>query len=116
VDGPGPGDVYVQPSSVQVEVGVVGQDDYVYYPGYQIYYSRNRRQYIYQEGRSWVSRPTPPRVSAEGLDASPSVRLNFHDSPANHHAAIARQYPKNWAPSEASRGNNEGHQKDRNHE
>ena len=28
--------------------------------------------------------------------------MDFHDSPANHHAEIARQYPRNWAPA---RGN-----------
>ncbi len=65
------------------------QDDYVYYPGYQVYYSSNRRQYIYQDGRSWVSRPAPPRVSVDVLFASPSVRLDFHDSPAIHHARLS---------------------------
>ena len=98
VDGPRPARVYVEPPSVYVESGVVVQDDYVYYPGYQIYYSSNRRQYIYREGRSWVSRPAPPRVSVGVLFASPSVRLDFHDSPSLHHAAVVRQYPKRWAP------------------
>ena len=79
--------VYAPPPPVYVEAGVVVQDDYVYYPGYQVYYSSNRRQYIYLEGRSWVSRPAPPRVSVDVLFASPSVRLDFHDSPSIHHAA-----------------------------
>jgi hypothetical protein len=98
VDGPRRGDVYVQPPSVQVEAGVVVQDDYVYYPAYQVYYSSNRRQYIYQDGRSWVTRPTPPRVSVDVLFASPSVRLDFHDAPSFHHSQVVRQYPKHWAP------------------
>ncbi len=108
VEGPGPGRVYVQPPSVRVETGIVVQDDYVYYPGYQVYYSSNRRQYVYLEGRSWVSRPAPPRVSVDVLFASPSVRLDFHDAPSMHHAAIARQYPKHWAPPGSNRGHNEG--------
>ena len=33
VDRPGHGEVYVQTPTVQVEVGDVVQDDYVYYPG-----------------------------------------------------------------------------------
>ena len=33
------------------------QDDYVYYPGYQVYCSSNHRQYIYLENRAWVTRP-----------------------------------------------------------
>ena len=85
---------YYTPSpTVYVEAG--GQDDHVYYPGYQVYYSNNRHQYIYRDGRSWVSRPAPPRVSADVLFTSPSVRLDFHDSPSIHHASVVKQYPKN---------------------
>jgi hypothetical protein len=98
VDGPRHGDAYVQGPSVEVEAGLAMQDDYVYYPDYQIYYSGNRHQYVYLEGSTWVSRPAPQRVSAEVLFASPSVRLDFHDSPALHHATVVRQYPKHWAP------------------
>ena len=108
VDRPGHGEVYVHTPTVQVEVGAAVQDDYVYYPGYQVYYSSNRRQFTYLEGRSWVSRPAPPRVSVDVLFASPSVRLDFHDSPANHHASVVRQYPKDWAPPGSSPGNKEG--------
>jgi len=108
VDGPRAG-VYAAPPSVYVETGVAAQDDYVYYPGYQVYYSSYRRQYVYQDGRSWVSRSAPPRVSADRLFASPSVKVDFHDSPANHHAEIVRQYPKHWAPPESNRGNHEDH-------
>lgn len=90
--------VYPQPQPVYVESRVVVLDDYVYYRGYQIYYSSTRRQYTYREGRSWVSRPAPPRVSLDVLFASPSVSLNFHDSPAIHHASVVRQYPEYWTP------------------
>jgi hypothetical protein len=89
---------YAQPAPVYVQSGVVVQDNYVYYPGYQVYYSSNRRQYVYQQGSAWVTRPAPPRVSVDVLFASPSVRLEFHDSPAVHHAAVVKQYPKHWAP------------------
>ncbi len=98
VDGPRHGGGYVPPPSVRVEAAVVVEDDYVYYPGYQVYYSSSRRQYTYREGSSWVWRASPPRVSANVLLASPSVRLDFHDSPSVHHAAVVRQYPKHWAP------------------
>jgi hypothetical protein len=98
VDRPPQPRAYAPPPPAYVETRVVVQDNYVYYPGYQIYYGSNTRQYVYQDGRSWVSRPAPPRVSANVLFASPSVRLDFHDSPASHHATVARQYPKNWAP------------------
>ena len=107
VDGPRHGYAYAQPPPVYVETGVVVQDDYVYYPGYQVYYSSNRRQYVYLDGRSWVSRPAPPRVSVDVLFASPSVRLDFHDAPAVHHATVVQQYPKHWAPPGSSQGRKE---------
>lgn len=98
VDGPPRAAVYVEPPLVPIETGVIVQDDYVYYPGYQVYYSSNRGRYIYRDGRSWVTRDRPPRVSADVLRSAPSVRLDFHDSPAGHHAAVVRQYPKRWQP------------------
>jgi hypothetical protein len=92
VDGPR-AEVY-SPSPV-----VVVQDDYVYYPDYEVYYSSSRHEYAYRDGDNWVSRPAPRGVTVDVLMRSPSVRMNFHDSPANHHAEIAKQYPKNWKPS-----------------
>jgi len=85
----------------------VVQDDYVYYPGYEVYYSSSRRQYTYRDGRSWVSRPKPPRVSVDVLVASPSVRVHFHDSPSRHHDRVVRQYPRHWAPP-GSNSNRDG--------
>src|SRR3954463_6549682 len=104
VDGPH-ARMYAPAPSVYVETGVAVQDDYVYYPGYQVYYSSSRHQYTYRQGRSWVSRPTPPRVSVDVLFASPSVRLDFHDAPAAHHSRVVQQYPKHWAPAGANHGN-----------
>jgi hypothetical protein len=103
VDQPRQRSVYEAPPTMYVappvvETTVVVQDDYIYYPHYQVYYSSSRHQYAYLEGGAWVSRPAPRGVSVNVLIASPSVRMNFHDSPANHHAEIVRQYPKNWKP------------------
>jgi len=106
VDGPR-GGAYAEAAPAYGESVV--QDDYVYYPDYQVYYSGNRRQYTYRDGRSWVTRAAPPRVSAGVLFASPSVRLDFHDHPSNHHPAIARQYPRHWTPPEQTHGHNDGH-------
>jgi hypothetical protein len=114
VDEPGYGRGYAPPPSVYVEAGI--QDDYVYYPGYQVYYSSTRHNYIYLEGRSWVTRPAPPRVLVDVLFASPSVRLDFHDSPAIHHSQVVREYPKHWAPpghEQESPGKGRGNQDNR---
>jgi hypothetical protein len=107
VDGPSHGHGHGPPPA-QMEAAVVVQDDYVYYPGYEVYYSSNRRQYVYQDGRSWVTRPAPSHVSVDVLRASPSVRLDFHDSPATHHPTVVRQYPKHWAPPGSNPPHREG--------
>ena len=104
VDRPAQGSVYVAPYATFAVV-----DDYVYYPDYECYYSVSRHQYAYREGNSWVARPAPRGVTVNVLLASPSVHMDFHDSPANHHAAVAQQYPKNWRPS----GANQRQQEDR---
>jgi hypothetical protein len=106
VDGPRAG-VYAEPYAFAVE------DDYVYYPDYGVYYSNSRHQYAYLEGGAWVARPAPRGVSVNVLLASPSVRMDFHDSPANHHAAVARQYPKNWKPGGANHGQQQNRKNDK---
>jgi hypothetical protein len=109
VDGPG-GGAYVAPPVVQV--GFAAEDDYVYYPSYGVYYSNSRHEYAYPEGGRWIERGAPRGVSVDVLRASPSVRMDFHDSPANHHAEIARQYPKNWKPSGSNQGQKENRKDD----
>ena len=111
VDGPR-ARVYAPHPPVYVEGGVVVQDDYVYYPDYEVYYSSSRRQYAYREGNAWVARPSPRGVSVDMLLASPSVRMDFHDSPANHHAAVVQQYPRNWAPPASNQGRKENRSDD----
>jgi hypothetical protein len=113
VDGPRYGRVYAQPPSVQVQAGSVVQDEYVYYPGYEVYYSGHTRQYVYLDGNAWVSRPAPPRVSVDVLFASPSVRLDFHDAPSTHHATVVQTYPRNWTPPGWSHGHKGGNKKDK---
>jgi hypothetical protein len=78
---------------------VVVQDDYVYYPSYGVYYNSSRHQYAYLEGGAWVSAPAPGGVSVDVLLASPSVHMDFHDSPSKHHAEMVHKYPRNWAPA-----------------
>ena len=83
-----------QPTTVQVSADL--QDDYDYFPGYETYYSRNRREYVYRDNNAWVRRPMPRGVSADILMAAPSVRLDFHDSPERHHDNVLRSYPRDW--------------------
>src|SRR5688572_13107112 len=69
VDGPRTGSVYVESPR---ETVIVTSDDYVYYPDYEVYYSRRHHHYIYQERGSWVSYREPRHVSVRVLVASPS--------------------------------------------
>jgi len=67
------------------------EDDYDYYPGYEVYYSRNRREYVYRDGDQWVRRSEPRDVSINVLLAMPSIRLDFHDSPERQHDNVVRR-------------------------
>jgi len=83
---------------VVIAPAVVTQDDYVYYPNYAIYYNSYRHQYAYLNGDAWVMAAAPVGVSVDVLLASPSVHMDFHDSPARHHAEMMQKYPQNWKP------------------
>ncbi|MDB6114502.1 MAG: hypothetical protein JWQ62_1447 [Lacunisphaera sp.] len=72
------------------------QDDYDYYPGYETYYSRNRHEYVYRDGNSWVRRSQPRGVTVDALRTAPTVRMNFHDAPEQHHTETIKTYPHNW--------------------
>ena len=91
---------------------VVQQDDYVYYPAYEVYYSSSRHDYRYRDGNAWVTRAAPPHVSVDVLFASPSVRLDFHDAPERHHEEIMRSYPRTWAPPARGRDDRKDDRKD----
>ena len=96
---------YATGPSVQVQATAVFQDDYDYYPGYETYYSRNRHEYVYRDGNAWVRRSAPRGITAQALMAVPSVRVDFHDSPEQHHATVVRSYPRNWTkPGQAQVG------------
>jgi hypothetical protein len=79
------------------------QDDYAYYPAYHVYYSKHHHQYAWLKNNSWVTGATPPDVSVDVLRRAPSVDMDFHDSPAKHHADVLRKYPKDWAPRHSDR-------------
>ena len=98
--------VIVPPPVVVAPPVIVVQDDYVYYPDYAIYYNSSRHQYAYLNGGAWVFAATPYGVTAEVLLASPSVHMDFHDSPERHHAEMVHKYPGN----RKSGGSDHGHE------
>jgi hypothetical protein len=89
------------PRPVVVVPAVVVQNDYVYYPSYGVYYNSSLHQYHYLRGDVWVTQPAPEGVSVDVLLASPSVNMDFHDTPERHHAEMVLKYPKNWKHAEA---------------
>jgi len=101
--------VVVAPPVVVVAPPVVVEDDYVYYPDYGVYFNTSRHQYAYMDGGVWVSRPAPIGVSAEVLLASPSVQMDFHDSPERHHAMMVQKYPRNWKRSDGGQDRKDDH-------
>ena len=88
---------------------VVIPDNYVYYPSYGVYYNTTRHQYAYMDGSVWVNRPAPLGVSAEVLLASPSVQMDFHDSPSFHHKDMIRKYPRSYKPAHLEHSEHSDH-------
>jgi hypothetical protein len=96
-------------TTVHAQATVAIQDDYDYFPGYETYYSRNRREFVYRDGNTWVRRPAPQGTAVSVVLASPSVRMSFRDSPDRHHDSVVRSYPKNWRPADQKHDNREDH-------
>lgn len=97
----------------QTQATVVYMDDYDYYPGYEVYYSRNRREYVYRDGSNWVRRPEPRGISVDVLLAAPSVRVDFRDSPERHHSTVVKSYPRNWQKPAPRRDDQRGRRDDK---
>jgi hypothetical protein len=79
-------------------VRVVQETTYVYYPDYEVYYDNANRDYIYYDGRSWITTRRPRREWGRNFSRSPSVHLEFHDAPSFHHNDVVRRYPRHWRP------------------
>ena len=74
----------------------LAEDDYTYYPQYETYYSNRQHKYAFYTQGAWMLRPSFTGVPLEVLLASPSVKMTFHDDPANHHAQMLVDYPRTW--------------------
>jgi len=85
--------VVVAPPVVVAAPAVVIVDDFIFYPDYAIYYNSGRHQYAYLEGGAWVFAAAPVGVTIDVLVASPSIHMDWHDSPAKHHAEMLQKYP-----------------------
>lgn len=86
---------------VEVQPAMVFEDDYDYYPAYEVYYSRNRGEYVYFDRNRWIRSSEPRIVSRHVLVATPSVRMDFRDSPERHHNSVVRSYPRDWHHDDA---------------
>lgn len=91
-----------RPSAEQLQAALKWEDQYVYFPGYEIYYNRTQGYYVYWTNDGWVERfDLPAEVEPQELLASPFVEMPFHDSPGPHHAQVSRDYPLDWGQPNA---------------
>jgi hypothetical protein len=93
------GRAYVASPVVQVAQPIGIDGGLIYYPNYEMYFDPGARLYWYNRGGAWITGPSPYGVSVDVLIGSPSVRMDFRDSPANHHGEVIRRYPRNWRPA-----------------
>jgi hypothetical protein len=92
-----PPTVVVQPV-VEVQASAEFTDGFIYYPNYEVYFDPRARVYWHAEGGQWINGPEPQGISVDVLQSSPNVRMDFRDSPENHHSDVVKQYPHNWQP------------------
>jgi hypothetical protein len=113
--GGGSNSSHVQPATQPMQAHATAeiQDDYDYFPGREVYYSRNRKEYVYLDGYAWVRRLEPRGVSVAVLLGSPSVRLDFHDSPSHHHREVIQMYPRDWVRPEEQADDGNDRREDR---
>lgn len=93
------GEWSTRPSYDQLQTARGIPADWVYYPAFELYYSRNHQQYVFREIGEWVAREEPVApLTVARLEASLSVPMAFHDAPPSHHAEVTALYPKTWLP------------------
>ncbi len=92
--------VVVAQPAVVVQPEVVDTAGFIYYPNYEVYYDPSARVYWHNDSGRWNSGPAPVGVSLDVLQRSPSAHMDFHDSPANHHNEVVKQYPHDWKPTD----------------
>jgi hypothetical protein len=90
--------VYVAPPVVEVDQSVGIEGGLIYYPDYEVYYDPVVQVFWFPRGGVWVTGPRPPGIRVDVLLASPHVRMDFRDSPGNHHGEVVRRYPHGWRP------------------
>jgi hypothetical protein len=85
------------PSQQQIAAVLRRPNTYIYFSNYQIYHNPARSEYVFWDGKTWVTSPQPPEeLSAELLRDSPAVALELRDHPAKTHAEVVRRYPRDW--------------------
>ena len=82
------------PTVAQLQAVRGVQPAYVYYPDYELYYSRNYEQYVFHHNHGWRHQTRAPAAIAGQLASARSVPVNFDDDPSRHHAEISRLYPR----------------------
>jgi hypothetical protein len=90
------------------------RSEYIYYPQYDLYYNRNRNEFLSVENGRWVSREYPRNVSAQQVLRSRSVSIDNYDSPGHHRAELARQDSRYAHPTNDWEWQDAGRRYDRN--
>lgn len=79
----------------------VVQNDYFYFPDYDIYYNRASGEFLSVENGRWTSRNRPLNVPVNRLLASRAVSVNTYISPQHHREVYLRRNVRQgrWQPA-----------------
>ena len=84
----------VQPSLAELQAARGIWPEYVYYPDYEVYYSRNHGLYVFRYNYGWMTQTEPPPLAPGVLENARSVAMSRHfEDPIAHHEEISRMYP-----------------------
>jgi len=84
-----------QPSFARMQAFRGIWPEFVYYPDYEVYYSRNYGLYVFCYNYGWGTETYPPDLPEGTLDRARVVQLDAHFSdPIGHHREISLQYPR----------------------
>lgn len=100
VDAPRVQTLAVQPNLAQLQTARGVRANYVYYPDYEVYYSRNYQQYVFRYNYAWMTQGTPPPgLPPAVLESARTVPMVFHDEPSRHHAEVVLIFPRTPKPA-----------------
>jgi hypothetical protein len=71
--------------------------NFIFYPGYRLYFGRQNQLYHYPPHDGWAAQPESEGINIDIFGGSPTVRAESDDAPPFHPSTDMRQYRPIWS-------------------